>query len=445
MQYFEFNCDGLIGPTHNYCGLSFGNVASNANKNSQSNPLMAAKQGLNKMKQLSDLGLKQMVLAPQERPSIEALRQLGFSGSDEKVLCQAAMQAPALLANASSASSMWTANAATVCPSPDAQDGKVHFTPANLSDKYHRAIEASQTSKILKATFQDERYFVHHDALPQVSQFGDEGAANHTRLCSRYGDAGVQLFVYGRDGFDPSQPAPLKFPARHTKQASEAVARLHQLAPEKTIFAQQNPAVIDAGVFHNDVIAVGNKNLYLYHEQAYLDTPRVMAQLQQSFGEQKLYAIEVPTSAVSIEAAVNSYLFNSQIISLNDNTMAIVAPSECEQMPEIKSYLDSLITSDNPIAEVIYRDLRQSMRNGGGPACLRLRVVLNEQEASGINQACVMTPELFSTLDSWIDKHYRDRLSPADLVSSELLNEVRTALDELTQILKLGSIYPFQR
>ena len=185
MQYFEYNCDGLIGPNHNYCGLSFGNVASSANKNKPSNPKEAAKQGLAKMKQLSDLGLKQLVLAPHERPSIAALRQIGFTGSDEQVLQSVARQAPYLLANASSASAMWTANAATVSPSSDSADGKVHFTPANLNDKYHRSLEIDETSRILKAVFSDEQYFVHHQALPQVSQFGDEGAANHTRLCSR--------------------------------------------------------------------------------------------------------------------------------------------------------------------------------------------------------------------------------------------------------------------
>lgn len=445
MKYFEYNCDGLIGPTHNYCGLSFGNVASGANKNSQSNPKEAAKQGLAKMKQLSDLGLKQVVLPPHERPAIEAFRQLGFSGDDKNILAQAAKTAPQLLANVSSASAMWTANAATVCPSPDSLDGKVHFTPANLNDKYHRSIEAPQTSRILKATFKDERYFVHHDPLPQVSQFGDEGAANHTRLCRDYGDSGLHLFVYGRDGFDLSQPAPKKFPARHTLQASEAVARLHQISDDRLCFTQQNPAVIDAGVFHNDVIAVGNRNVYMYHQQAYLHPQEMLAQLQDYFGDNPFYAIEVPSGSVSVEDAVNSYLFNSQIVDLSEGKMAIVAPVECQDNQNVKQYLNDLVVKDNPIVEVIYRDLRQSMRNGGGPACLRLRVVVNELEQQGINQASILTPTLYQRLDNWIDRHYRDSLTASDLGSPTLLDEVRTALDELTQILELGSIYPFQR
>lgn len=445
MSYFEYNCDGLIGPSHNYCGLSFGNVASAANKNAISNPKEAAKQGLKKMQFLTELGLKQIVLPPQERPSIGALRNLGFSGSDEAILTQAAKTAPELLANVSSASCMWTANAATISPSADAKDGKVHLTVANLNDKYHRSIEIDETTRILKATFKDEQHFVHHAALPQVAQFGDEGAANHTRLCSSYGEQGIQLFVYGRDGFDLSRPAPKKFPARQTLQASQSIARLHQLDNQQVIYTQQHPDCIDAGVFHNDVIGIGNKNVYMYHQDAYLDTDAMLAQIKAHFGDKPFYAIEVPRDEVSMQDAVSTYLFNTQIVDLGPNSMAIIAPTECENNHHVKRFLDALVKKDTPINEVIYKDLRQSMRNGGGPACLRLRVVLSEQEAQAVNQAQVMDDALFNRLTTWVDTHYRDEVAPADLADIAFLNENRRALDELTQILQLGSVYPFQR
>lgn len=70
---------------------------------------------------------------------------------------------------------MWTANAATVSPSADSADGKVHFTVANLNNKLHRMQEAPTTSAILGATFADPRYFAHHAALPQHGDLGDEG------------------------------------------------------------------------------------------------------------------------------------------------------------------------------------------------------------------------------------------------------------------------------
>ena len=49
----EFNFDGLVGPSHNYAGLSFGNVASFSNVKSASNPKQAALQGLAKMRALA--------------------------------------------------------------------------------------------------------------------------------------------------------------------------------------------------------------------------------------------------------------------------------------------------------------------------------------------------------------------------------------------------------
>ena len=223
----EANFDGLVGPTHNYAGLSWGNVASKSNVNAVANPREAALQGLEKMKRLADRGYVQGILPPHERPHIPTLRALGFEGNERQILEAVAKADPAILAAVSSASCMWTANAATVSPSADTADHRVHFTPANLSAKFHRSIEHQVTGRSLKAIFGDESYFAHHPALPSVSHFGDEGAANHTRLCSRYGEPGVELFVYGQVAFNESAPAPSKYPARQTLEASRAIARLH--------------------------------------------------------------------------------------------------------------------------------------------------------------------------------------------------------------------------
>ena len=145
MAAYEMNFDGLVGPTHNYGGLSYGNVASQSNSQAASNPKEAAKQGLAKMKALMDMGFKQGVLAPQERPDVAALRRLGFTGSDVEVIQRAAREAMPLLVASCSASSMWTANACTVSPSADTADGRVHFTAANLNCKFHRSIEHPTT------------------------------------------------------------------------------------------------------------------------------------------------------------------------------------------------------------------------------------------------------------------------------------------------------------
>ncbi|TVO33454.1 N-succinylarginine dihydrolase [Vibrio algivorus] len=446
MKAYEVNFDGLVGLTHHYAGLSFGNVASTSNQSAVSNPKLAAQQGLLKMKALSDMGFKQGVLPPQERPHIPVLRQLGFSGSDEQILANVAKQAPKLLSAVSSASSMWTANAATMSPSVDTADGRAHFTVANLNNKFHRAIEADTTSATLRAMFNNEQYFAHHDALPQQSVMGDEGAANHNRLCSEYGAKGVEVFVYGRQAYG-GQVEPTRYPARQTLEASQAVARLHGLSEQQTVFVQQNPEVIDQGVFHNDVIAVSNGNVLFHHDQAFLNQAAAFDEIKQklSLQQTEFISIQVPTEQVSVQDAVSTYLFNSQLLTKSNGKMMLVVPEESRQNTNVWNYLTELISSNGPIDEVKVFDLRESMRNGGGPACLRQRVVLTEAELQAVTPQVLMNDELFNTLNTWVERFYRDRLLEADLADPQLLNENRQALDELTKILALGSIYPFQQ
>ncbi|CCD36027.1 Succinylarginine dihydrolase [Candidatus Paraburkholderia kirkii UZHbot1] len=442
---YEANFDGLVGPTHNYAGLSFGNVASRSNEKSVANPKAAAKQGLRKMKRLADLGFQQGVLPPLERPSVRLLRDVGFSG-DATVIARAAREAPELLAAASSASAMWTANAATVSPSADTEDGRVHFTPANLAAKLHRAIEHGETRRSLAAIFADEARFRIHHALPGTPAFGDEGAANHTRFAREYGEKGVEFFVYGRSEYGQG-PQPQRYPARQTLEASRAVARLHGLADDATLFAQQSPEVVDAGVFHNDVIAVGNRTTLFCHERAFVDQHRIYDELRAKLEAQgtPFTAIEVPESEVSVADTVSSYLFNSQLLSAADGRQLLVVPQECRENARVAAYLDALASRSTPIDEVLVFDLRESMKNGGGPACLRLRVVLNDAERAAVNPRVWMNDAVFTQLDAWIDRHYRDRLAPADLADPKLLAESRAALDELTTLLGLGAVYDFQR
>ncbi|SFL81723.1 N-succinylarginine dihydrolase [Marinobacter zhejiangensis] len=439
----EANFDGLVGPTHNYAGLSWGNVASKSNVNEVSNPKEAALQGLAKMKRLADRGFVQGVLPPHERPHIPTLKGLGYTGTDAEILARVARDNPVILSAVASASCMWTANAATVSPSADTHDHRVHFTPANLSAKFHRSIEHVVTGRALKSIFSDEAYFAHHPALPSVGQFGDEGAANHTRLCASYGAPGVELFVYGGVAFDDHAPGPTRFPARQTLEASQAIARLHGLSDAHAVFAQQNPAAIDAGVFHNDVIAVGNGNVLFYHEQAFLDEAQVMAEVGQRLSGAELVPVRVPEAEVPLQDAVASYLFNSQLLN-GPEGMLLAVPGECREIPSVSDYLDRLVAAGGPIKAVEVFDVKQSMRNGGGPACLRLRVVLTEDELKAMHHGVLMNDALYERLTTWVHAHYRDRLSQEDLADPMLLNECRHALDELTGILGLGMIYDFQ-
>jgi succinylarginine dihydrolase len=444
---FEVNFDGLVGPTHNYSGLSSGNLASMGNASQISNPQEAALEGLKKMGQLLALGLKQAVFPPQDRPSIYDLRRLGFSGSDAEVLKQAAAQ-PLLLASHSSASCMWTANAGTVAPRTDTADGKSHFTAANLVSKLHRSIEALPTARMFQAIFANPKYFTHHAPLPATEALGDEGAANHTRLAPRHQDRGLHLFVYGRSQFgSPNEKRPTRFAARQTREASESIARLHGLSEAQTVFAQQNPDAIDAGVFHNDVISVGNGSVFFFHEKCFA-SPTALEELQRKWSALHpgiaLTLLKVTQNQVSMADAVSSYLFNSQLVSLPSGKMALIAPGECETTPAVKQYLDEQIQSGGPISQVLYPQLRQSMKNGGGPACLRSRVVLSDEEIRHCSPGVFLDPAKLTVLENWVKKHYRDRLAFADLADPQLLRESRTALDELTRLLGLGSIYTFQ-
>jgi succinylarginine dihydrolase len=438
----EANADGLIGPTHSYAGLSPGNLASSLNKGEASNPRAAVLQGLDKMKRLADLGLPQYVLPPHERPNIGFLRSLGFTGSDARVLEQAWKDAPSFAAAACSASPMWAANAATVTPSADSADGRVHFTPANLVTNLHRSLEHRQTTRALDALFSDRDRFAVHDALPSVAHLADEGAANHVRLCADHGQAGVNLLVWGREAYEPwSGP----YPARQTREASEAIARRH--GASGPVLARQSRAAIAGGTFHNDVVCVGALDTLFHHDLAFEDTAGTHAAIRAAaIGFEPIF-VEVSSADLPLADAISSYLFNSMLVSLpGEDRLTLICPTETRDNARSHAVAQGLIASNGPIGRVEYVDVRQSMRNGGGPACLRLRVVLTEAEQAATNPAMRMTDDLHARLSQWGSTHYRDTLTPADLTDPALLDESRRALDELTGILDLGGdFYPFQR
>lgn len=444
---YEVNFDGLVGPTHNHAGLARGNLAATKNKDKPSNPKAAALEGLAKMRFVADLGVRQTLLPPPERPAITMLRRLGFTGTDASVVENAYRENRVLLASCYSASNMWAANAATVSPSADTEDGRVHITPANLVAHFHRSIEPAETARILKAIFRDPEKFVHHEPLPAVWHFGDEGAANHIRLCQNQGAPGIEIFVYGRSAFDDDCPKPRIHPARQTLEACRAIARRHCLRDGATVFVQQNPDAIDGGAFHSDVVLVGNENVLLYHANAFADGPDALDQIRRVFAVScngELDLISVSPDRLLIQDAVDSYLFNSQLLSLPDGSMHLIAPSEARENVRAQAVVEDIVGPSKPIHKVHYLDVRQSMRNGGGPACLRLRVVLTEDELTAVHQGCLLTDSLYERLRDWIVRRYREELKPEDLRAPQLIEESRAALDELTQILGLGSIYPFQ-
>jgi succinylarginine dihydrolase len=444
-MYQEINFDGIVGPTHNFAGLSEGNMASLASRALVSRPREAALQGLRKMKALAERGIPQAVLPPLERPSIPWLRSFGIRGeTDADVLTTAAQDAPNLLSACSSASSMWTANAATMTPSCDSEDGKVHFTPANLSSKLHRAIEAPETHRMLRTLFADVERFIVHPPLAGGEAMRDEGAANHTRLAADFSSQGTHVFVYGASVSNPDLARPKLFPARQTLEACQAVARLHRIPAGKAVFVQQDPLAIDAGVFHNDVIAVGHLNLLLHHESAFAAGDRAIDAIKQACGHE-LVAIRVSEAEVPLATAVKSYLFNSQIVSRPEGGMVIIAPQECAETAATQAWLQRLVAApDNPVVDVQFFNLRESMRNGGGPACLRQRITMNDAERAAMRGRVMLDAALSAEIEAWVQAHYREELHFSDLIDPQFLNECRVALDQLTSILRLGPIFSFQ-
>ncbi len=440
MKSIEVNFDGLIGPSHNFAGLAFGNLASTHWAHRPSSPKQGALQGLEKMKLLHDLGVPQGILPPLRRPDFNTLFKLGFKGSKADVIDQAAQYDMALLASCYSASCMWTANAATVSTSADSQDRKVHFTPANLISQFHRSIETADTATMLQAVFKDPQLFCHHPSLPSHPDWADEGAANHTRLCQDNGHEGINIFVYGKS--KQSQVLPTTFPARQSLEACQAIARSHGLVPERTLYLQQAPTAIDLGVFHNDVICVGHQQVLFYHQDAFYDESHLLAFLAQHAKPQPYHLIRVESSQVSIKNAVVSYLFNSQIVINSEGRYVLIAPHNCAVNEQVKVYLDALIKDvNNPISQVHFVNLDQSMNNGGGPACLRLRVRLTPQELAGVNPKCLFNLDTYHELKQCIKQYYPDVITESTLQDPNLLDQLDLAYEQLGTILGVREIY----
>ena len=298
------------------------------------------------------------------------------------MLARVATEDEHLLRLCSSAAAMWTANAATCAPSSDTGDGRMHLTVANLQAMFHRVLEAETTHAVLRAIFADERRFAVHAPLPGGGHFADEGAANHIRL-SVEGRPAMHLFAWGRSTWRPVK-GPDRFPARQTLEASHALARLHQLHPDACLFPQQSPAGIDAGAFHTDVLAVGNDGFLMLHEEAFVAAEPFLQTLREPPRRCVPLRDGDEPASCPVAEAVYGYPFNSQVLTLPDGTMCIVAPIESRQRPKPRAFLERVVAEDNPVGQVHYLDVRQSMNNGGGPACLRQRIRLTDEERAAV-------------------------------------------------------------
>lgn len=412
----EINFDGIIGPSHNYAGLSLGNLAATRNAGRVAYPRAAALQGVAKMRASLALGLTQGILLPHARPDHGWLAALGTD---------MARASPAIRANAMSASAMWAANAATVSPAPDTADGRCHLTVANLRTMPHRSHEWPGTLAQLRLAFADASAFAVHDPVP--GSFGDEGAANHMRIGSGHGAPCVEIFVYG-EGCGP-------FPARQHVEASRGVARLHGLDPARTLFVRQSEEAIAAGAFHNDVVAVANENVLFAHELAFVDRQGFLAKLAGLQPDTTI--IEVPAAAVNLADAISSYLFNAQLVTLPEGGMALILPQEARDTPSVWAWLQDMVAGNGPIRRLDVVDVRESMANGGGPACLRLRVVA---DPAAVDPRFIVDAATLGRIEEVITAAWPEALGASDLANSDTIARIEAARAALLETLDLDEL-----
>jgi succinylarginine dihydrolase len=413
----EINFDGIIGPSHNYAGLSLGNIASANNAGAVSQPRAAALQGVEKMRANLRLGLAQGFFMPLDRPNEAWLAGLATDMASAE---------PHIRAAAFSASAMWAANAATVSPAPDTADGRCHLSAANLLTMAHRSHEWHGTLAQLKLAFADEAHFAVHGPVPPP--FGDEGAANFMRLCASHNEPGIEIFVYGKAGGP--------FPARQHIESSKAIARAHRLNPERTLFAQQAEIAIAAGAFHNDVVAVANERVLFTHEQAFEYPEQTYADIKQLMPEAEI--VIVPADRVSLADAIQSYLFNAQLVTLPEGQgMALILPSEAQENERVWGWLSEMVAGNGPIRRLVPVDVRQSMANGGGPACLRLRVVC---DPATVDQRFIADEAKLDRIAEVIAAHWPESISPDQLGDAGLIRQVRDARVALLNALNLSEL-----
>lgn len=412
----EINFDGIVGPSHNYAGLSRGNLAATRSAGSVSHPRAAALQGIAKMRANLALGLAQGVLLPHARPDRRWLADLAIDHADAP---------PHLQAQALSASAMWAANAATVSPAADAGDGRCHMSVANLVTMPHRSHEWPETLAQLRCAFAHSAFAVHS---PVPAPFGDEGAANHMRLAPAHAEPGIEIFVYGEPGG--------RFPARQARGASEAIARRHRLDPARVIFAEQNPAAIAAGAFHNDVVAVANETVLFAHAEAFADRDGLFDRIATLMPAAQI--VEVPAAAVSLEDAVASYLFNAQLVTLEGGAMALIVPREAREHPRVSAYLDGLVAGNGPIRRVEVVDVRESMANGGGPACLRLRVVA---DPATVDPRFMVDDKRLDLIETIVAAHWPAEIAIDAIGNAALIADIERARAALLSALNLSDSF----
>ncbi|RAP29346.1 succinylarginine dihydrolase [Candidatus Marinamargulisbacteria bacterium SCGC AG-414-C22] len=426
-MYQQCFFDAVIGPTYHFGGLSFGNTHSMSHQQQRSYPKKTALEGLHKMQRVSQLGFKQYVLPPQPRQFLSLLKAFGLVGDSTTEIQQFYHDYPKQFSAIFSASAAWVANAFIATPSCDTASQRVHITPANLVSNDHRKLELCYTTQQLQQLFLDSDFFKVNQAVKQSCP--DEGAANMIRLGTL--TQGFYLFVYNVSQQDPCHT---RFPGRQSKEALSFIVKKHGINADRVCYLQQSFRAVDAGVFHNDVIAFGDQDVLVVHEHAYEDQSRMLGMLQDyynRFYEKPLTIVEIAEKDLSLATAVTTYFFNSQFVKCPNDSYVLICPDTCKEDASIQRVITLLSAQLQAPLQVTYVSVSESLQNGGGPACLRGFVALTDSERHAMNSVYEFTPQCAEKLISFVQSHYPTTLDCADLCDVGMIQECQDIVNQL--------------
>ena len=168
----------------------------------------------------------------------------------------------------------------------------------------------------------------------------------------------------------------------------------------------------------------------LIHERAWENQAATLHRIRARVPDLRVF--QVSSRDLSLEQAVTSYLFNSQLLETSDGWL-LNAPIECAD-GAARMVVDRL-ERDGFVDRVRFNDLRQSMDGGGGPACLRLRLPLTEDEFRLLPETLMMTEERVEKLRSWVKKWYPSILRIEDLADAGFARRARKCSQALVEVL----------
>jgi succinylarginine dihydrolase len=140
---------------------------------------------------------------------------------------------------------------------------------------------------------------------------------------------------------------------------------------------------------------------------------------------------------VPIGDAIRSYLFNSQLVTPPDGAMTLVAPTECRETPSVAAWIERHLASNGAIRRVNFVDVRQSMANGGGPACLRLRVACDPAE---VDTRFLVDEAKLDRLAGLVAARWPEEIVSSEIQSAALIADIERARLSLLDLLGLSEL-----